>query len=147
MPIFLVGFTKQNSMTENEMTGLLLQLADLGVTGIRVHYDGGGDDGSIDSIDYCGGLINEPSDILDKTDNWSLDGDLYVLAKNAAKLIQEWVEEQLLDQIENWWDDQGGHGDVCICVPSGKYIIYNNIRVTDYEEYVHTGDVISKTLQ
>ena len=147
MPISLVGFTKQNSMTENEMTGLLLQLADLGVTGIRVHYDGGGDDGCIDSIDYCTEKINEPSDILDNADNWSLDGDLYKLAENAANLIRDWVEDKLLDQIENWWDDQGGHGDVCICVPSGKYIIYNSVRVTEYEEYTHNGNLIDKTLE
>jgi hypothetical protein len=134
-------------MTETEMTGLLLQLADLGVTGIRVHYDGGGDDGSIDSIDYCTEKINEPSDILDNADNWSLDGDLYKLAEDSAKLIHDWVEDQLLQQIENWWDDQGGHGDVCICVPSGKYIIYNSVRVVEYEEYTHDGNLINKTLE
>ena len=30
-------------MTENEMTGLLLKLAEHGVTGIKVTYEGGGD--------------------------------------------------------------------------------------------------------
>ena len=52
MPIFLADFTKQNNMTENEMTGLLLKLADLGVTGIKIFYSGGGDSGDIDDIVY-----------------------------------------------------------------------------------------------
>jgi hypothetical protein len=39
-------------MDENKMTGLLLQLADLGITGINVYYEGGGDDGAIEHICY-----------------------------------------------------------------------------------------------
>jgi hypothetical protein len=39
-------------MTENEMTGLLLQLADLGVTGIKIFYSGSGDSGEIDDVVY-----------------------------------------------------------------------------------------------
>ena len=52
MPIFLADFTKQNNMTENEMTGLLLKLADLGVTGIKIFYSGSGDSGDIDDVVY-----------------------------------------------------------------------------------------------
>ena len=35
-------------MTELELTSLLFQLADHGVTGIKVKYDGGGDSGDIE---------------------------------------------------------------------------------------------------
>jgi hypothetical protein len=35
-------------MTENELTGLLLKLADIGVTGVKVLYDGAGDSGAIE---------------------------------------------------------------------------------------------------
>jgi hypothetical protein len=52
MPISLADFTKQNNMTENEMTGLLLKLADLGVTGIKIFYSGSGDSGDIDDVVY-----------------------------------------------------------------------------------------------
>jgi len=134
-------------MTENEMTGLLLQLADLGVTGIRIHYEGEGDSGAIESINYTTEEINEPDDVLDNVDSWAQDHLLEDLDNKIAESINEWVTEKLLQNIEDWWNDNGGNGDVCICVPSGKYCIYNNVRVTQYEEYTHDGNVIDKTLE
>jgi len=134
-------------MTENEMTSLLLQLADLGVTGIRIHYEGEGDSGAIESINYTTEEINEPDDVLDNVDSWAQDHLLEDLDNKIAESINEWVTEKLLQNIEDWWNDNGGNGDVCICVPSGKYCIYNNVRVTQYEEYTHDGNVIDKTLE
>lgn len=134
-------------MSETEMTGLLLQLADLGVTGIRVHYEGGGDSGAIESINYTKEKVDDPDNILDEIDAFSLEQNLFELDKKIADLIEDWTHDKLINDIEDWWNNEGGSGDVAICVPSGKYVIYNNIRVIDYEEYVHRGDVISKTLQ
>ena len=134
-------------MTENEMTGLLLQLADLGVTGIRIHYEGSGDSGSIESINYTTIKINEPSDVLDEVDSWSQDYKLEDLNSNLTDSIDEWVNNELLQNIEDWWNNEGGNGDVCICVPSGRYEIYNSIRIINYEEYTHDGNLIDKTLE
>ena len=39
-------------MTEIELTSLLFRLADIGITGVKVRYDGGGDSGSIEWIGY-----------------------------------------------------------------------------------------------
>jgi hypothetical protein len=134
-------------MTENEMTGLLLQLADLGVTGIRVHYEGEGDSGAIENTNYTTVEINEPSDVLDNVDSWSQDHLLEDLNSNLAESINDWVNEKLLNSIEDWYNNEGGNGNVCICVPSGKYCIYNNIRITEWEEYTHDGNLIDKTLE
>jgi hypothetical protein len=134
-------------MTENEMTGLLLQLADLGVTGIRIHYEGAGDSGAIESINYTTEEINEPSDVLDNVDSFSSENELIDLNSKIAELIESWTNDKLINDIENWWDNEGGNGDVCICVPSGKYCIYNSVRIIEYEEYTHDGNVIDKTLE
>lgn len=133
-------------MTETEMTGLLLQLADLGVTGIRVHYEGSGDSGAIEDITYTTQKINDPSNILDLIE-WDSDEILNELNPVINDKIHDWVENKLLQDIENWWDNEGGHGEVCICVPSGRYCIYNNVRIIEYEEYTHDGNVINKTLK
>ena len=129
------------------MTGLLLQLADLGVTGIRVHYEGSGDSGAIENTNYTTVEINEPSDVLDNVDCWSQDHLLEDLNSNLTESINDWVNEKLLNSIEDWYNNEGGNGDVCICVPSGKYCIYNSIRVIEYEEYTHDGNLIDKTLE
>jgi hypothetical protein len=132
-------------MTENEMTGLLFKLADLGVTGIKVKYDGGGDSGAIEWIGYTTEKCETPEDVNDKVNDWdneytltNLDGDLYYQ-------IESFADEKLLNDIEDWWNNEGGFGNLCICVPSGKYIINNHIRVTETEDFFHDGDLLSKT--
>jgi hypothetical protein len=132
-------------MTEVELTSLLFKLADLGITGVKVKYDGGGDSGSIEWIGFTKVPCETPEDVNDNVNDWdneytltNLDGDLYYQ-------IESFAENRLLDDIEDWWNNEGGFGNLCICVPSGKYIINNHIRVTQTEDYFHDGDLFSKT--
>jgi hypothetical protein len=132
-------------MTELELTSLLFKLADLGVTGIKVKYDGAGDSGSIVWIGYTTEKCNTPEDVNDNIDDWDSDSNLAELDSSAYSLIENFAEETILNDIEDWWNNEGGFGDLCICVPSGKYIINNHIRITDTEDYSHDGDLLSKT--
>ena len=132
-------------MTEVELTSLLFKLADLGITGVKVKYDGGGDSGAIEWIGYTSKPCETPEDVNDIVNDWdneytltNLDGDLYYQ-------IESFVDEKLLNDIEDWWNNEGGYGNLCICVPSGKYIINNHVRVTQTEDYFHDGDLFSKT--
>ena len=147
MPIFLADFTKQNNMTENEMTGLLLKLADLGVTGIKIFYSGGGDSGDIDDIVYTttkeaafNNIMNLPSHGEDVLYLQNLDNEL-------ADKIKDFANEKILNDLEDWWNNDGGYGVMLIKIPSGQYEISNTIYVTDTEEFEHDGDLISKTLE
>lgn len=147
MPIFLADFTKQNNMTENEMTGLLLKLADLGVTGIKIFYSGGGDSGDIDDIVYTttkeaafNNIMNLPSHGEDVLYLQNLDDEL-------ADKIKDFANEKILNDLEDWWNNDGGYGVMLIKIPSGQYEISNTIYVTDTEEFEHDGDLISKTLE
>jgi len=151
MPIFLAGFTKSNSMKEMDMIGTLVKLADLGVTGIKVQYEGSGDSGAIENVIYT-------TEKLDRDEEAAFDdiNDIYVWGQDVSHLeeldsglssdIANFVEEQLLNDIEDWWNNDGGSGAVCIIVPSGKYKIYNDIRITHIESYFHEGSLIQKTL-
>ena len=147
MPIFLADFTKQNNMTENEMTGLLLQLADLGVTGIKIFYSGGGDSGDIDDIMYT--TTKEAS--FDDINTLSSYGEdiLYLqnLDNELSDKIKDFANEKILNDLEDWWNNDGGYGTMLIKIPSGKYEINNMIYTTDTEEFEHNGDLISKTLE
>ena len=138
-------------MTENNMTGLLLQLADRGVTGVKVQYEGSGDSGAIENVVYTTEKMVE-----DEEDAFDNINDIYVwdqkilhiqdLDSGLSSDIANFVEEQLLQDVENWWNDEGGYGAVCILVPSGKYKIFNDIRITQVESYHHEGSLIEKTL-
>ncbi len=151
MPISLAGFTKQNSMKEMDMIGTLVKLADLGVTGIKVQYEGSGDSGAIENVVYTTEKMVE-----DEEDAFDNINDIYVWDQKILHLqaldsglssdIANFVEEQLLNDIEDWWNNEGGYGAVCILVPSGKYKIFNDIRTTQIEDYFHEGSLIEKTL-
>lgn len=146
MPIFLADFLKQNNMTENEMTGLLLKLADLGVTGIKIFYSGGGDSGDIDDIVYTtskeaafNNIMNLPSHGEDVFYLQNLDDEL-------ANKIKYFANEKILNELEDWWNNDGGYGVMLIKIPSGQYEINNTIYVTNTEEFEHDGNLIDQSL-
>lgn len=131
-------------MTELELTSLLFKLADLDITGIKVHYDGGGDSGAIDWIGYTKEPCTTPEDVNDGIDDWDTDTNLAELDSSAYSLIEDFAQEKLLNDVEDWWNNEGGFGNLCICIPSGKYIINNSVRIIDYEEYFHDGSLLDK---
>lgn len=135
-------------MDENRMTNILLQLADLGVTAIKIHYSGGGDSGAIDSIIYS----TEPNidfDEIEDLNSWTSDFNLSNLKIPNMDLyneISDFADDKILTDIEDWWNNDGGYGNLCIKVPSGEYKIFNNIYITNTESYHHQGNLIEKTL-
>jgi hypothetical protein len=132
-------------MTEKEITGLLLKLADIGITGIKVHYDGGGDSGAIEDISYTTEPCETPDDVDEKVEiGWGSENNLADLDQEAYKAIEEFAYK-VLDDIEDWWNNEGGFGDLSICVPSGKYMIDNHVRYYQTENYLHEGSLIEKS--
>ena len=133
------------------MTGLLLQLADRGVTGIQIYYEGSGDSGCIDEVLYTTDKLPEnEEDAFDKIrslNTWQEDAKyLRSLDSGLSSDIESFAEEKILDSIEDWWNNDGGYGTLCILVPSGKYDIMNNIRITEIETYEHVGNLIDQSL-
>ena len=134
------------------MTGLLLQLADLGVTGIRIYYEGGGDDGSIESITYTTGRAADYTDeemfeIIKDVYYLNSENDLSVLNNELSRKLEEFAHCTILDNIEDWWNNDGGYGTLCILIPSGKYVIENNVKYSEFHNYIHTSDLLTKSLE
>jgi hypothetical protein len=132
-------------MTELELTSLLFRLADIGITGIKVRYDGGGDSGSVEWIGYTAKPCETPEDVNDDITDWENDANLANIVEGKDYSLVEDFAYKILDDIEDWWNNEGGFGSFCFLVPSGKYIINNSIRITDTEEYFHDGDLLDKT--
>jgi hypothetical protein len=130
-------------MTEVELTSLLFKLADLGITGVKVRYDGGGDSGAIEWIGYTSKKCETPEDVNDNITDWQDESNLANIAGDLYSQIEEFADG-ILSDIEDWWNNEGGYGELCISVPSGKYIINNHVRITETEDYFHDGDLLSK---
>ena len=127
-----------------EVTSLLLKLADLGVTGVKVHYEGGGDSGAIEWIMYTTEPCETPHDVDDKVDEWGDSKNLIDLDSRFYSDLENFAEDKILDNLEDWWNNDGGFGEMSICIPSGQYKINNSIRIYNTEEYVHEGNLLSK---
>jgi hypothetical protein len=132
-------------MTEIDMTGLLIKLANLGVTGIKVKYDGGGDSGAIEWIGYTTEKCDTPGEVSDNINDWDNDYNLEQLDSILYHEIHHFADNKLLNDIEDWWNNEGGFGELSICVPSGEYMISNNVRVTHSENYMHDGNLFKST--
>jgi hypothetical protein len=131
-------------MTEEQLMEVLIQLADQGVTGIKVHYDGSGDSGAIENIVYTD-IENANFSDIDLVSAWNEDMNLATINSTAYSNIENFAHEVILDQIEDWWNNEGGYGDLLIKVPSGEYIVNNNVRIMNVEEYNHHGNLFKKT--
>lgn len=138
-------------MNETMMTSLLIQLADLGVTGIKITYEGSGDSGCIENVFYTTDELpkNEEDaiDAVNELEPWDAGiKHLDLLHSGLCSDIQNFAEEKILNDVEDWWNNEGGYGHMCILVPSGKYWVQNNVRTTHVDDYYHVGSLINQSL-
>jgi len=128
-------------MAKVDLESMMIGLVNCGVKKVCVYYDGAGDSGSIESIRISTDLDTKFDDLKgwdsSATDLNDYNSDLY-------SMVYDFCSEQLLDDVEDWWNNDGGWGNVLIDVEEGTYKIENNIRITDYELYIHEGKMFEK---
>lgn len=127
-----------------EVTSLLLELANHGVTGVAAHYEGGGDSGAIEGIVYTTDPCETVDDVVEVIDDvWSAES-LANLNAELSKKLEDYLYD-ILNDVEDWWNNEGGWGTIYIHVPSGEYSINNSIRIVEVETYGHEGNLMNKT--
>jgi hypothetical protein len=131
-------------MAEDKFAAMMIGLVNCGIKKVRVHYEGGGDEGSIDTINFTTDPDVEFEDIV--TD-WSEGARLDNYNSGLYALVSDFCNDTLLNDIEDWWNDEGGYGEIHIDVDKGTYFIENNIRITDYETYTHNGNLADKNIK
>lgn len=103
-------------------------LKDRGVTKIRVKYEGSGDSGAIEDVDY-----------YDKEDDEHYCTQLGITDSQHDDIQN--LAYPMLDGIEDWYNNDGGYGTVTINLNDFTYSIENNVRITDVETYNHEGEL------
>jgi len=121
-------------------------LANKGIGGIFISYDGGGDSGQIEQITYTEKMIDD-LDTLEEMYDHGIDynNDLQKLDSSLYAQLENYAYRTLLDNIEDWWNEEGGFGYVVIHIPSGDYRINNSIRVNNVIDHIHEGKLTEKT--
>jgi hypothetical protein len=131
-------------MTENQITGLLLELADKGITGIKVHYDGSGDSGAIENIIGYYRRENLSLEVLEETSMWLSGLETMDLKNNSV--LEDFLYN-VLEDVEDWYNNEGGYGYINILVPSGDYSIKNFVRRTETDFFGHGGNLLEKSVK
>lgn len=104
---------------------LIEKLKDKGVNNITIEYSGSGDSGDIELISFYdseGKAVDIPTD------------DDYATIENFAYY-------NYLNSVEDWWNNDGGWGEMTINLETLEYTILNNVRYTQYDEYEHNGSI------
>jgi len=112
------------------MISELTKLKDAGYIKLIIRYSGSGDSGDIDEIltEDAGG--NE--EYIIEMDNIDREA------------ISDYCYSNLLENIEDWCNNDGGYGEIHVDLDTLEYSISNNIRVYDIESYEHSGTIENK---
>lgn len=103
-------------------------LKDIGITKIRVTYEGSGDSGSIDNVVYH------------HKEGYEYYSTQFNITDSQNDDIQN-LAYPMLDGIEDWYNNEGGYGSITIDLDEFIYDIENNIRITEIETYKHNGSL------
>lgn len=118
---------------DSGFTHILLNLLGQGYTYIIVDYSGGGDDGCIDDIR----IIRDEIDMSERVDfdslyNFELDNDLSIH-------IQDICFDKILNHASDWYNNEGGGGQLIISTADGEYISHHYTYYQSTHEETLTG--------
>lgn len=102
----------------------VVYLKDRGIVKIIVDYSGSGDSGAID-------------------DCTCYDSEDHIITVDSQSNLDDIINltYPMLDDIEDWYNNDGGYGQVIINLDDLSYEIENNIRYYECETYTHNGDL------
>ena len=116
-------------MSDLKNSKVILELKDLGVDRVAIHYSGSGDSGDIDDVTY----YNKAGEVVEIEEEHK---EVHEKVKDYAFII--------LNDIEDWWNNDGGYGVLNMFISQNTYSIENHIYITETEDYHHEGDLIKE---
>lgn len=122
--------------------GILLRLKEFGVKYVYAYYSGGGDSGAIDTWKFFGNEEGLSFDVEDECFSGFDDAEVLNLSTHEMSHLESLVKDEfysVLNDVEDWWNNDGGWGEMVLEVDTGRYLIDNNCYITTTETYSHSG--------
>ncbi len=136
---------KKKVKTDPSWDSLMFTVRDKGADFINIVYSGSGDEGVIDGVHFFSkqfvkGSIKEKDieSIIGINENDILT-NLNTDCEKYEEEIKDVITDKILNSIENWYDDDGGQGEVWIDTKTGKYWCENGVNYTAVETHTHEG--------
>lgn len=122
---------------ESGFTHILFNLASQGYSCIRVEYSGGGDEGYIQDINVMKRNGTDPDiEFYKQTDE---DGP--PLQKELYDIIRDRAYKHILDDADDWCNNDGGGGTLYISTDDGEYYADHYVYEMTTHDSVLTGQL------
>lgn len=118
-----------SKITQLQIDVCLITLNLNGISNVEFSYSGSGDDGAIDEITY----FDENNKVV--KEQMRKDEIFYNILENIA--------DEILCQITDWWNNDGGYGELTLNTLDGSYSIQNNVGNMTYTEESYKGTFIA----
>jgi hypothetical protein len=113
-------------------------LKSIGVVDIQVEFDGGGDNGNVDSITYNGLLSDKEYNEMEAPANFpDLLTAMQTIKATLSQLVDYWSYDLLGETDHDWVNNDGGYGSMTIKVDAGTARVDMNIRETISHYFEH----------
>jgi hypothetical protein len=124
-------------MDDTDKQEMLTILKKRGVSKITATFNGGGDSGQVDDI-QCDGLVADPSKFPYPAEvqfNSPEEAKKHAEKRTFADYLDEIVDELLQETNYDWYNNDGGFGEVTI-IPGNNYIhVDMNLNETTSQHY------------
>lgn len=96
---------------------------------IIITYEGSGDSGTIEDV----GMSNDiPNSVWEGFSGEAIEGE-------DREAIEEWAYYEALNNVSDWYNNEGGYGVIVINVDDATFQVENNVRVMDVLSESHSG--------
>lgn len=123
------------SSTEN-IDYVLLKYNMLGYKYIKILYSGGGDSGEIDEMYITKETIDDLHNTYDT--EW-----VSLIEDKDYGILQNFACENIIEQYEDWWNNDGGSGALLINLLDGKFKVINEIYYQQSDTFEHNGNIFN----
>ena len=125
-----------------DLAVVMTLLRDNGVHYIGCHYSGSGDSGDIETIKSFGPDFTKKWKEGDIEIGWGEEGEVdYSLPNDVDTFINDLFYSKHLNNIEDWWNNDGGYGSMIMCTGTGEFKNMNNCYYTQTETFYHEGKI------
>ena len=121
------------SSTEN-IDYVLLKYNMLGYKYIKILYSGGGDSGEIDEMYITKETIDNLKDTYET--EW-----IALIEDKDYGILQDFACANIIEQYEDWWNNDGGAGCLLINLLDGEFKVINEIYYQQSDTFEHDGNI------
>lgn len=144
----VVALPAQRHVYMENLRRVLPMLRQHGVETVEVSFDGSGDSGSIDGVAFIGAEIDgdaigvELEGIRQYYENGAYASERTLRQLSLEEAIKEIAQDYLEETGVNWYDNDGGFGELSIDVVQGTVSLEVNVRVSHSDvEFRATKDI------